>query len=237
MRHISRPALRQLALGIGLALPLSAFAAPGYWVNSAGQTWHNSYGQCWHTGSWTSKNATAACDSQLMPKPKPAPVSTSKPEPTPAPLPKPKPKPKPKMITLNETASGKATMGFNKYAVTPEQAQLLDSQLKSIKDSEVQSVKITGYTDRIGPRAYNMKLSQKRADSVATYIKQHYDISANKIQSVGMGPADPVVQCKGVSGWKPLVKCLAPNRRVTVKVDMVTTKMVPATPTGQQNAN
>lgn len=141
------------------------------------------------------------------------------------------------MITLNETASGKATMGFDKYAVTPEQAQLLDSQLKSIKDSEVQSVKVTGYTDRIGSRAYNMKLSQKRADAVATYIKDHYSISADKIQAVGMGPADPVVECKGVAGRAALISCLAPNRRVTVEVDMVTTKMVPATPAEQPSAN
>jgi OmpA-OmpF porin, OOP family len=228
MRHINRPALRQLALGIGLALPLSAFAAPGYWTNSYGQTWHNSYGQCWHTGSWTSKDATAECDSQLMPKP--APVAATKPEPAPAPAPAPvpAPPPKPKMITLNETASGKATMGFNKYAVTPAQAQLLDSQLTSIKDADVKAVKVTGYTDRIGSKAYNMKLSEKRADAVATYIKDHYNISPDKIQTAGMGPADPVVQCKGVAGRAALIKCLAPNRRVTVEVDMVRTKMVPA---------
>lgn len=230
MRHIKTPALRQLALGIGLALPLSAFAAPGYWSNGNGETWHTSYGQCWHTAGWSAKDANAECDAQLMPKPKPAPVANT----APAPMPAPAPAPKPKMITLNETASGKATMGFNKYAVTPAQAQLLDSQLKSVKDADVQSVKVTGYTDRIGSRAYNMKLSEKRANAVATYIEQHYDISADKIQTVGMGPADPVVACKGVAGRAALIKCLAPNRRVTVEVDMVKTKMVPA---GQQGSS
>lgn len=219
MRHFNSPILRHLALGIGLALPLSAFAAPGYWSNNDGQTWHNRYGKCWHTPYWTSQDATSSCDANLLPKPKP--VVAAKPAPV-------APAPKPKIITLNETASGKAHFGFNKYAVTPQQAHLLDSQLKNIKDADVKAVKVTGYTDRIGSAAYNLKLSQKRADAVAHYIKQHYDISADKIHAVGKGKTDLIVQCKGITNRSALIKCLAPDRRVTVEVDMTVTRKVPA---------
>lgn len=223
---INRFALGKLAIGIGLALPVSAFAAPGYWTNSGGEVWRTGFGQCWHTTRWTPADATAACDPKAMPKP--APVAKTQPAPQqPAPQPAPKPAPKPKMITLNQTASGKASMGFDKYAVTPAQEKLLDSQLKGIRNAQVKSINVTGYTDRIGPHAYNMKLSQKRADAVANYIKGHFNVASDKIHAVGLGPADPVVQCKGVRG-AALIRCLAPNRRVTVQANLVTTRMVPA---------
>lgn len=221
MRKSHASFLRQLTLGIGLALPLSAFASPGYWVNSYGETWHTSYNKCWRTSAWTAQDATAECDAELMPKP--APVAKVEPPPPPP------PPPAPKMITLNETASGKANMGFDKYAVTPDQAELLKTQLAGVKNAQIRSVAVRGYTDRIGPRAYNQKLSEKRANAVAKFIQQHFAISGDKIHSIGMGPADPVVQCKGVRG-AALIKCLGPNRRVTVEVDIVRTKMMPAEP-------
>ncbi|APZ41831.1 hypothetical protein BW247_00915 [Acidihalobacter ferrooxydans] len=212
--------LRALVLGVGLALPLSAFAMPGYWTNSDGQSWNSTYatGHCWRTPGWQKGDANAQCGAYLMPKPKP--VATPAPAPAPAPA--------PKIITLNAVASGKAYMAWNKAKVTPAQAAKLDRELKSIKMADIKDIKITGYTDRTGPKAYNMKLSKERADNVAKYIENHYNIPADKIQTIGMGPADPVVSCPGTKLTPQLIKCLAPNRRVTVEVDMKVTKTVPA---------
>lgn len=224
---------RGIALGAGLLLPLSAFAAsgyPGYWVNSAGALVRTGNGACVHTGNWTASDAIAACDPDLMPKPKPAPVAATKPAPAPAPAPMapPPPPPAPKIITLNEQAAGKAHLGFNQYKITPAQAQLLDMQFKKIDPNTVQSVVVTGYTDRIGRKAYNMKLSQKRAASVADYISRTYHIPADKMSVVGKGPADPVATCTGVKGRAALIKCLAPNRRVTVAISWTRHVMQPA---------
>ncbi|OBS10128.1 OmpA family protein [Acidihalobacter prosperus] len=212
-------ALGRIALGASLALPLSAFAVPGYWTDSAGQLVHTGNGECVRTGTWKPADANSSCDADLMPKPAPAPapMPTAMPAPKPAPV-MPPPPPAPKIITLNEQASGKAHLGFNKYKITPAQQKLLDAQLKSVDPNSVQSVVVTGYTDRIGSKAYNMKLSQKRAQSVASYIEQRYSIPAEKMTVVGKGPADPVATCTGVKGRAALIKCLAPNRRVTVAI-------------------
>lgn len=226
---------RGVALGAGLLLPLSAFAAsgyPGYWTNGAGVLVRSGNGYCVHTGNWTSADAIAACDPDLMPKPKPAPVAAPKPVPAPAPAPMapPPPPPAPKIITLNEQAAGKAHLGFNKYEITPAQSHLLDMQFQHIDPKTVKNVTVTGYTDRIGSKAYNMKLSEKRAQSVAGYIEQHYMIPASKMTVTGKGPADPVVSCKGVKGKAALIKCLAPNRRVTVAISWTRQVTQPVAP-------
>ncbi|AOU98799.1 hypothetical protein BI364_13230 [Acidihalobacter yilgarnensis] len=204
---------RRIALGAGLVLPLSAFATPGYWTDSAGQLVHTGNGDCVRTGTWKLPDANSSCDADLMPKPAPMPAAM----PTPAPAPM--APPAPKIITLNEQANGKSHLGFNKYKVTPSEGLLLDAQFKTIDPNTVQSVVVTGYTDRIGRKAYNMKLSEKRAQSVAGYIEQHYQIPAEKMTVLGKGPADPVATCTGVKGRAALIKCLAPNRRVTVAIN------------------
>lgn len=203
--------LRRIVLCAGLVLPVSAFAMPGYVTDSAGQVVHDSAGQCVRTGNWTVADANAECDADLMPAAMPTPAPAPA-QPAPA-----APPPAPKLITLNEQASGKAHLGFNKYQITEGERQILDNQLKSVDPKAVQEVIVTGYTDRLGPKAYNMKLSQKRARSVADYLMARYHFPASKMSVVGKGPADPIVSCKGFKG-KALVKCLAPNRRVTVEI-------------------
>ena len=76
-------------------------------------------------------------------------------------------------------------------------------------------MRITGYTDRIGPQAYNLKLSQRRADSVKAYLVGK-GIAASRLSTTGKGEADPVVQCTD-KNHAALIKCLEPNRRVDVE--------------------
>ncbi len=210
--------LSKLALGIGLALPMSAFAMPGYWTNSNGQAWNSAYakGHCWRTPWWQKGDANAQCDAYLMPKPKPVA------------MPAPAPKPSYKIVTLNTVASGEAYFGFNKYDLTPGQIAKLSAAFKGLKNADIKDVKVTGYTDRIGSLKYNMKLGLKRAETVAKYIETHYGIPADKIMIKSMGPADPVVNCPGTKVTPALIKCLAPNRRTVVRIDMVVKKEVPA---------
>ncbi len=77
-------------------------------------------------------------------------------------------------------------------------------------------VVVTGYTDRIGQPATNMRLSQARADSVrAVLISQ--GVPAAKIETLGKGDANPRVTCAG-SATAVVIACLAPNRRMTLDV-------------------
>ena len=75
---------------------------------------------------------------------------------------------------------------------------------------------VTGHTDRLGSQQYNQKLSEKRADTVATYLKQK-GVSAN-METLGFGKTLAVKACEDKLPRKQLIECLAPNRRVEIEV-------------------
>jgi OOP family OmpA-OmpF porin len=83
-------------------------------------------------------------------------------------------------------------------------------------NSDIQSVTIVGYTDRIGSKAYNQKLSEERANSVKAYL-QGKGISSSRLTAVGKGENDPVVECHDEKKRPALIKCLEPNRRVEIE--------------------
>ena len=67
---------------------------------------------------------------------------------------------------------------------------------------------VEGHTDNSGKPAYNMKLSQRRADAVKAYLVQQ-GVSPDRITSVGFGDTRPIADNKTKAG-----KAL--NRRVDV---------------------
>jgi len=77
-------------------------------------------------------------------------------------------------------------------------------------------VSVSGYTDQLGSRNYNQKLSEARAETVAHYLQNYgYDGS---MQVFGFGPNEPVVNCSSDLTGNALIQCLQPNRRVTVRI-------------------
>ena len=46
---------------------------------------------------------------------------------------------------------------------------------------------IAGHTDAVGGNPYNMGLSAERAQSVQTYLRDHFNISAKRLVTVGYG--------------------------------------------------
>ncbi|GGA03444.1 OmpA family protein [Dyella caseinilytica] len=75
-------------------------------------------------------------------------------------------------------------------------------------------VEVRGYTDRLGTYAYNINLSQRRADAVKAVLIQQ-GVPAEKIRAEGLASQDPVVNCSGPNG-DALIRCLQPNRRVEI---------------------
>jgi OOP family OmpA-OmpF porin len=51
---------------------------------------------------------------------------------------------------------------------------------------------IEGHTDNVGKDAANIKLSQRRADSIKAYLVKKFGIDSSRIKTVGYGPNKPV---------------------------------------------
>ena len=76
------------------------------------------------------------------------------------------------------------------------------------------SVRILGYTDRLGSDSYNRLLSQRRAQAVKDYLTGR-GLPQQVLIAIGAGEAAPSVECVD-QPREALVACLAPNRRVEV---------------------
>jgi OOP family OmpA-OmpF porin len=59
---------------------------------------------------------------------------------------------------------------------------------------------IEGHTDSVGDKAANMKLSQRRADSIRSYLVDKFGIAPERIKAVGYGPTKPVASNKTKAG-------------------------------------
>ena len=79
--------------------------------------------------------------------------------------------------------------------------------------AQVQSIKVTGYTDRIGSASYNQALSQRRADAVRNALVQGRACSQHQCRRTRC--VEPIVQCEQ-RNRRELIACLAPNRRVQI---------------------
>jgi outer membrane protein OmpA-like peptidoglycan-associated protein len=96
-----------------------------------------------------------------------------------------------------------------------EQLDLLAKKIEA-RQADVRRIHIVGYTDRLGGDEYNQALSEKRADTVMQVLKEK-GVSGD-MDAEGRGKADPVKECDD-KGRTALIACLAPNRRVEVKVE------------------
>ena len=59
---------------------------------------------------------------------------------------------------------------------------------------------IEGHTDSVGNKAANLKLSQRRADSVRNYLIKNFGVTPERIKAVGYGPARPIADNGSASG-------------------------------------
>ena len=140
-----------------------------------------------------------------------------------APAPAPEPAPAPVMVEKQFTLSSDVLFDFNKATLKPEASQALDSLYTQIEEARPKDgvATVIGHTDRIGSDAYNQKLSEQRAQTVANYLVGK-GIPAAKINVEGRGKSSPVTGDSCVSKSKrELIVCLAPDRRVDVKVEGV----------------
>ena len=127
----------------------------------------------------------------------------------------------PEVVSKNFSFSSDVLFAFGKANLKPEAAQALDAANNEINALGLANpaIQVNGHADRIGKQAANLKLSQRRAETVANYLVSKGQNAAN-VTAVGYGSANPVTgnTCDAVKGRKALIACLAPDRRVEVQV-------------------
>ncbi len=100
---------------------------------------------------------------------------------------------------------------FNKSDLTPQAVTIVDQAAKNAAPAKVTQLTVTGHTDTVGSDAYNMRLSRRRAESVASQLEKD-GIPSSEIEIVAKGKRDLLVPTK--DGVKE-----PQNRRVQIVYD------------------
>ena len=119
--------------------------------------------------------------------------------------------PEPVMMTkTHKEEYGTGTFEFDSAKLTDSVSERLDNFVNFLNEYPQAQVEITGYTDSSGPAAYNLKLSERRAQAVADYLIAA-GIDADRFTVTGMGEENPVADNSTHEGREK-------NRRVEVVV-------------------
>ncbi len=120
------------------------------------------------------------------------------------------------MISLPE----RVLFEFDKADLKPEAAAQLDQIAEVLKFYSSAPVSIRGYTDSRGTDAYNLDLSQRRADAVKNYLTGKPEMDAARLKTTGLGEKDPIAPNENPDGSdNPTGR--EQNRRVEIVVEGV----------------
>lgn len=121
---------------------------------------------------------------------------------------------------------GNITFNTDSSAIAANFYPTLNSVAKVLNKYSNSTVMVLGYTDNTGSDAYNMTLSQQRAQAVAAYL-QGQGVKANRFEIMGMGPTNPIAPNDTAAGR-------AQNRRVEIYI-YPSEDMVKAAENGELN--
>ena len=116
-------------------------------------------------------------------------------------------------ITLN--MPGNVTFAVNSGDLNAGFYPVLDSVGLVLKEFDNTFVEVAGHTDSTGAEQYNQALSERRAESVAAYLKSR-PMRADRLVTVGAGENHPIADNSTANGR-------AANRRVEITIVPVTT--------------
>ncbi len=204
----------QTATDFQARTPYSAYVQDGRGVIA-----HNPFGLCWRTNYWTPADAVPGCDGEIV-KPIPPVAKVEAPEPPKEPekIVVAPPPPPPKRCDFSATLVNDQTFAFNKTVLSNAAKKRIDDEVlpKLATCANVDFINVTGHADRLGSQQYNQKLSEKRADAVAAYLKSK---SVNApMDTLGLGKTQSIKSCDDKLPRKQLIECLTPNRRVVIDV-------------------
>jgi outer membrane protein OmpA-like peptidoglycan-associated protein len=109
--------------------------------------------------------------------------------------------------------SSDVLFAFDSAQLKPESEKTLQELAVALGKALRIQVTVEGHTDTVGEDAYNQKLSEDRAMSVATWLKAHSTLDPSHIQSKGFGESRPIANPNGS------IEEQARNRRVEIRIE------------------
>jgi OOP family OmpA-OmpF porin len=122
-------------------------------------------------------------------------------------------------LKLTETVAIKLNITFDsaKSIIKPEFESEVEKLATFMNQYADTVVTVEGHTDSQGADAYNLKLSQSRADAVKASLIAKYGVSAERVNAFGYGETKPVADNSTADGREQ-------NRRVVGQVSTAVTK-------------
>jgi len=102
---------------------------------------------------------------------------------------------------------------FDSSVLTPAAQAYLDILIQQIRGSGQSVTRIVGHTDRAGSAAYNLGLSQRRAQAVQSYLAAR---GFTGIKSSGVGFSQPACPSDYTPSGQLNPRCMAKDRRVVI---------------------
>jgi outer membrane protein OmpA-like peptidoglycan-associated protein len=99
---------------------------------------------------------------------------------------------------------------FDSDRIRPDAASNLDNLAASLNKFPNSNIMIVGHTDSRGTDAYNMDLSQRRANAAAAYLRSK-GVPSSRLSTAGRGETEPVASNDTEAG-------MAQNRRVEIAI-------------------
>jgi outer membrane protein OmpA-like peptidoglycan-associated protein len=109
---------------------------------------------------------------------------------------------------------GNVTFAFDSAKLNPQFNSVLDKVSQTLVEYNKTVIQVAGHTDSTGSKAYNVKLSEERANSVKAYLESH-GVPAARMVTIGAGPDYPIADNSTPEGR-------AQNRRVEITIVPVT---------------
>lgn len=94
---------------------------------------------------------------------------------------------------------------FDQYTLRPESATALDELVKLLNENPNVTIELSAHCDYRGSEEYNIRLSQRRAESVVNYLIEH-GIAADRLTPMGYGKGKPKTVRKKLTEKHPWLK-------------------------------
>jgi OOP family OmpA-OmpF porin len=198
--------IKQVTLSLAMTSALVSFGTYAHVQNGALTDGNNkaissSYGKCITVSTGRFFSQCQDIKPKVLP---PAPVRVA------APAPAPVVAPAPVAVAATVSLAGDATFANNSSDITASGKASLDQLIRDYDKVDVTSVDLVGHADSRGDADYNQGLSERRAESIKTYLVEQ-GANPAKLTTSGRGESDPVASNSTKEGR-------AQNRRVDIKI-------------------